>query len=458
MFGRSIEPSVVPNAASELRHMRYTLTVASLALALSASAQSYYFPPLAGSTWDTIQPSSLGWCQDRVDSLYDFLEQENTKGFLLLKNGKIVLEKYFGTFTQDSSWYWASAGKTLTGFMVGMAQEQGFLDINAPTSQYLGTGWTACSPVQEAAITVRHQLTMTTGLDDGVQPDSDCTDPICLQYLADPGTRWAYHNAPYTLLRDVLQSATGQSPNLWTYQQVSSRIGMSGLWLDMGWNNVFFSTPRSMARFGHLLLNKGVWDTDTLLHDPAYFTAMTTSSQTLNESYGYLTWLNGQNSFMVPGLQLQIPGSIIPNAPADMFMALGKNDQKIHVVPSEDMVVVRMGNPADSTSLVPIVFDNQLWAYINALSCPMAAPEAVGVSNAWSLYPNPCGERIALRNMSGAQGKYTAECTDALGRMVITSTFVGQPTFDTSDLRSGVYTMRIMAPDGTSVQQRFVKQ
>ncbi len=299
---------------------------------------------------------------------------------------------------------------------------------------------------------------MTSGLDDGVQPDSDCTDPNCLLYLADPGTRWAYHNAPYTLPRDVLQSATGQNPNLWTYQQVGSRIGMNGLWLDLGWNNVFFSTPRNMARFGHLLLNQGVWDTDTLLHDQAYFTAMTTSSQTLNKSYGYLTWLNGQNSFMVPGLQLQIPGSIIPNAPADMFMALGKNDQKIHVVPSEDMVVVRMGNPADSTSLVPIVFDNQLWAYINALSCPMVTTEVASVSDAWSLYPNPCSDVVTLRNASDVHGKYAVEYMDALGRLLATATFVAQHTFDTNHLRSGVYTLRITAADGTVVQRRFVKE
>src|SRR5262245_52854379 len=100
-----------------------------------------YFPPLTGSTWDTLSPSALGWCPDRIDSLYDFLEEKNTKGFIVLKDGRIVLEKYFGTFTQDSAWYWASAGKTLTAFLIGQAQEQGFFDIDDSTSQYLGAGW-----------------------------------------------------------------------------------------------------------------------------------------------------------------------------------------------------------------------------------------------------------------------------------------------------------------------------
>lgn len=434
----------------------YLLLLPFLLCPFASQSQSTYFPPLVGSAWDTLSPASLGWCQNRIDSLYDFLEQKNTKGFLILKDGKIVLEKYFGTFTQDSSWYWASAGKTLTGFLVGMAQEQGFLDINDPTSQYLGTGWTACSPVQEAAITVRHQLTMSTGLDDGVLPDNDCTDPNCLEYLADPGTRWAYHNAPYTLLRDVLQGATGLTPNQWTYQQVGSRIGMYGLWIDVGWNNVHFSTPRAMARFGHLLLNNGIWDSDTLLHDQAYFTAMTTTSQPLNESYGYLTWLNGQNSFMLPGSQFVFGGSPIPNAPADMYMALGKNDQKIHVVPSEDMVVVRMGHSADSTSLVPIVFDNELWAYINALSCSLGAEDVMTANGAWSISPNPVSDRLVIR--PPASGAYTAECIDALGHVVALLSFASEGILDTSAWRNGVYVLRIISSSGGAVQHRFVKQ
>ena len=93
-------------------------------------AQALYFPPINGSeTWDTLSPAALGWCTNKIDSLYNYLQQENTKGFMVLKDGKIVLEKYFGTFTKDSAWYWASAGKTLTSFLIGQAQEEGFLKI-----------------------------------------------------------------------------------------------------------------------------------------------------------------------------------------------------------------------------------------------------------------------------------------------------------------------------------------
>ncbi|MEO8067067.1 MAG: serine hydrolase [Flavobacteriales bacterium] len=435
----------------------YLLLLPFLLCPYASQGQATYFPPLVGTAWDTLSPGTLGWCQNRIDSLYAYLEQKNTKGFVVLKDGRIVLEKYFGTFTQDSLWYWASAGKTLTAFLVGMAQEQGYLDIDDSTSHYLGAGWTSCTPQQEGAITLRHQLTMTTGLNDALLPDPDCTDPQCLVYLADPGTRWAYHNAPYTLLRNVLENATGQNENLWTYNQVGSRIGMSGFWFDAGWNNVFFSTPRAMARYGLLLLNRGIWANDTLLHDQAYFDAMTTSSQAINESYGYLTWLNGQGNFMLPGFQFQFPGPLIPNAPADMFMAQGKNDQKIHVVPSEGLVVVRMGNSSDSTSLVPVLFDNEMWAYINALSCGLGATEVEAGEGSWTIGPNPFADGVVVLAPSALSGPIAIACTDALGRSTLHAQFATRLEVATTAWPPGLYLVRLSAADGTTVVRRIVK-
>ena len=146
-------------------------------------AQNLYFPPLTGNAWDTIAPVQLGWCPNKIDTLLQFLEDENTKAFLVLKDGKIVIEQYYDNFTANSLWYWASAGKSLTAFLTGLAQEQNYLSISDTTSTYLGTGWTSCTPAQEEKITIRNQLTMTSGLDDGYS-NSDCTDDTCLFYLA----------------------------------------------------------------------------------------------------------------------------------------------------------------------------------------------------------------------------------------------------------------------------------
>ncbi len=364
-------------------------------------AQKLYFPPLSGPEWQTTDPSSLRWCSESIDSLYQFLESEQSKAFIVLKDGKIVLEKYFDTFTKDSLWYWASAGKTLTAFLIGMAQQEGALKLTDKTSAYLGKGWTSCPQDKEDLITIWHQLTMSSGLDDGVA-DNHCTQSSCLVYKSDAGSRWAYHNAPYTLLRDVLTKATGLNEQSYIQTRLKSRTGMNGLWFTSGFDNVFASTARSMARFGLLVLNKGIWNGDSLLHDQSYFNAMVNPSQSLNESYGYLWWLNGKASFMLPGLQVRFTGSYAPEAPKDMFAGIGKNGQLLCVVPSQNLVVLRMGT-SNGTGFddVPIILCNQMWALLNRVICnnPVADEDIHHQSIRPRLITNPVSESLRVEGL-----------------------------------------------------------
>jgi CubicO group peptidase (beta-lactamase class C family) len=422
------------------------------ALPLFSQSPALYFPPKVGNTWQTTAPSSLGFCQERIDSLYQFLEDKNTKSFLLLKDGKIVLEKYFGTYVQDSIWYWASAGKSLSAFLVGQAQDEGLLDIQDPTSTYLGNGWTSATPEKEALITIWHQLTMTNGLED-IVPDANCTDPACLIYKADAGTRWAYHNAPYHLIHDVLESASGTTLNLFTKTRLLDQTGMKGLWL----NHIFYSKARDMARYGLLALAGGIWDGDTLLHDQQFVYDMSHRSQNLNKSYGYLWWLNGQESFMLPGLQIAFPGKLIPNAPDDMYSALGKNDQKIHVVPSKGWVLVRQGNDAGiigpGGGSVPIAFDNQLWDYLNQLDCTsVATHEELDNEPVVTVFPNPTQEQWQLKTSSIPE---RIELYDVLGTRL--RILQNTATVDATSLGSGIYWLKIWQ-NGGSVLKSVVKQ
>ncbi len=322
-----------------------------------------YFPPINSDTWETTSLDDLGWNTDAEQSLYDFLEENGTKAFLVLKDGKIIMERYFGDHTQDSPWYWASAGKTLTAFTTGVALQEGYLSLNDKTSDYLGMGWTSLSTEKEDLIAVWHQLTMTSGMDD---TQGDCKTPDCLTYIADAGTRWAYHNAPYTLIQDVVSNATQTDFEDYFDLKVKDRIGMTGAWISSnGLNNVYWSTARSMARFGLLNLNNGSWDGTPILDDEDYINAMKNTSQELNESYGYLWWLNGKDSAMVPQSQIVFDTELIPNAPDDLYAGLGKNDQKLYLVPSQNLVVVRMGEDTGGAALGPSGFDNELWRFLN---------------------------------------------------------------------------------------------
>jgi CubicO group peptidase (beta-lactamase class C family) len=375
-----------------MRHFLFLLFLGHFA---NLSAQNLYFPPNIGNSWDTIIPASLNYCQPKIDSLYNFLEVNNTKAFILLKDGKIVLEKYFGTHTATTPWQWASAGKTITSFMTGIAQQEGYLSISDTTSDYLGQGWTSCTPQKEEKITIRNQLTMTTGLDDGVT-DPFCTLDPCLIYKADAGTRWAYHNGPYTVLDSVLEVATGQTLNNYTTQKLKTPTGMTGSFFSVGYNNVFFSNARSMARFGLLILNNGNWNGNQILTDNSYYNEMVNTSQSLNQAYGYLWWLNGKPSFMVPTLQTVFPGFISPNAPADMISAIGAGGQFLNIVPSQNLVWLRMGDEPGN-SLVPFLLNDQIWQYVNDLVCQPAEQIALEDSNQGvDIYPNPANHILNI--------------------------------------------------------------
>ena len=409
---------------------------------INSKSQSIYFPPTTGTDWETTSPASLGWCENNVDSFLNYLDTKNTKAFILLKDGKIVIEKYFGTFTQDSAWYWASAGKSLTSFMVGLAQQENYLSINDKTSKYLGEGWTNCSLEQENKITIRHQLTMTTGLDDGVE-DPHCTIDTCLIYKADAGTRWAYHNGPYTVLDGVIENATGQTLNNYVYQKLKTKTGISGLYFKTNFDNVFYSKARSMARYGLLILNKGNWDGTQILTDTTYFNEMTNTSQNLNKSYGYLWWLNGKQSFMIPQSQYVFQQKLCQNAPDDMFAAIGKNGQFINVVPSQNLVFIRMGNAPDASE-VPFTFNDTIWAKLNLVIYCGTTPFANYINNEnknLKVYPNPSKNNFYVEFENG---KFDFQLFDVTGKLVCEKqNCIQKIEINTSKYQNGIYFVQV---------------
>ncbi|MQP53406.1 MULTISPECIES: serine hydrolase [unclassified Flavobacterium] len=329
----------------------------------SNNEEEMYFPPIGSSTWETKTISNLGWNQDAVQPLLDYLELKNSKSFIILQNGRIVMENYFNGHTASTNWYWASAGKTLTATVTGIAEQEGYLSINNKVSDYLGEGWTSIPLAKENLITNKHLLTMSSGLNDAL---GDNVSPANLQYVADAGTRWAYHNV-YVKLQDVVSEATGQTWTNYFNTKLRDKIGMTGgAWIQNGGLSVYWSNTRSMARFGLLALNNGKWENNQIINEN-YFRNGTTTSQNINLSYGYLWWLNGKTSYHLPQSQFQFSGSLITSAPNDMYCALGKNDQKIYVIPSKKIVIIRMGNEADSSTFGLSDFDDVLWQKINAV-------------------------------------------------------------------------------------------
>ncbi|MUH37228.1 class C beta-lactamase-related serine hydrolase [Zobellia amurskyensis] len=327
-----------------------------------------YFPEVGSLSWETITPEQLNWDEANLPDLYDYLERKNSKGFIILKNGRIVVEKYFNGHSENNDWLWYSAGKTLVSSTVGIAQDEGFLSINDKSSDYLGDNWSSLTTEKQDLITVKNHLSMNTGLQDYVGQILKwiCTQPSCFDYEADAGERWAYHQGAFTMLKDVVTNATATDFKEYFNTKIRDKIGMDGSWSEETLLTLYSSNTRSMARWGLLIENEGVWDTETII-SKTYINQMTNTSQSINKSYGYLWWLNGKESYMSTTSQTVVSGSLVPNAPADMIAALGANDQKIYVIPSRDLVVVRCGDSAGETQLGLSSFDNELWDKISAV-------------------------------------------------------------------------------------------
>ncbi|MGI9159797.1 MAG: T9SS type A sorting domain-containing protein, partial [Saprospiraceae bacterium] len=158
-------------------------------------------------------------------------------------------------------------------------------------------------------------------------------------------------------------------------------------------------------------------------------------------------------TFMLPDVPFVFTGKLIPNAPDDLFAALGKNDQKIHVVPSKGWVVVRQGEAAGGPNgnLVPVVFDTQLWARLNTLVCNPTAVQETAHNPEIKIQPNPAGEawtitsaasieRIELYHSAGQPAYLRAGLSDTTHRI------------EAAELPAGVYYLKIWSAGSLQVR------
>ena len=412
--------------------------------------QNDYFPSTNNNNWDSISPSTLNWCEDSITSLYNYLGSQNSKSFILLKDGKIVLEKYFGTYTQDSSFLWYSAAKSLRAILIGKAQEEGLLNISDKTSDYLGPNWTSLPITKEDSITIRHQLTMTTGLDES---NFTCENANCLNYIADAGSRWAYHNGPYGLLKPILENATGTTLNAYTNSKIKNPIGMNGFWISALGINTYYSKARSMARYGLLISNKGIWNNNIIISDSNFINQMISPSQALNPSYGYLWWLNGQSSFITTGTPTSISGSIAPNAPSDLYTAAGSQGQYISISPSNGLIMIRQGLSSNG-GLTDFDLHDQIWKKIMSLSCnSFSGIDKNSSNNLIQIAPNPSSDLITVSHTNSYLKIVEISIYNLAGQLLIKT---NNPTISIKELSQGSYILKAYGNQQV-FSQKFIK-
>jgi CubicO group peptidase (beta-lactamase class C family) len=179
---------------------------------------------------------------------------------------------------------------------------------------------------------------------------------------------------------------------------------------------------------------------------------MISTSQNINLGYGYLWWLNGKSSYMLPTVQIVFPGSYAPAAPSDMYSGLGKNGQILSIAPSKGLVVVRMGNQA-SGGEVPNQLCNSIWARLNKAMCSITSVGENNSANARiSVFPNPANSVINVGLPQPDQA--VLEIRNTVGQVIIREQ--NKTTIDVSALESGLYFL--MIKQGTQTYtEKFIK-
>ncbi len=308
-----------------------------------------YYP--RGAFWEARSPVELGFDATALDEAVQYAARHNSTGLVIVRGGRLAAERYWQQWTPETAWPIFSASKSVAATLVGMAIEEGIFPGVEQSASALVPAWRG---TPKESITIRHLLSMTSGIKVGMLRDGQFVDAFeqtaALPLDHPPGEHWDYNTAVYRMLLRMLEVASGETLNRYTQRKLAPLQLRHSRW-DCGLapNNMtnctwFRSTLREMAKFGLLVLHNGRWEDQQLISAP-FVKESTSPSQKLNPSYGYFWWLNGKPSFRLPDGRVA-QGTLWPDCPPDAFGALGAQDKKIYVVPSLDLVIARHGGPA----------------------------------------------------------------------------------------------------------------
>lgn len=319
--------------------------------ATTAPAPSTTVATVPGDEWVRVTAGDAGLEPGAIDRARTIATEAESDCLVVVHDGRLVHEEYWGAATADSDQEIFSATKSVSGVLVGIADDLGLLDIDDPASTHL-TEWQG-TPSED--VTIRSLLTNTSGrywdfttdYVDMTGADDRSGFAIALDQQHEPDTVWVYNNAAIQTLEEVLERATGQDVEAFANEYLFGPTGMDVTFgRDPAGNPAtYFSLQAGcldMARFGLLALEGGQWGGDQVVSS-TFMDAATSPSTDLNAAYGYLWWLNAEDGWVHPDPRRDTSAAFWPDAPADAFAALGLGNQVVAVLPSQDLVVVRLG-------------------------------------------------------------------------------------------------------------------
>ncbi|MCZ8519708.1 MULTISPECIES: serine hydrolase domain-containing protein [Paenibacillus] len=329
--------------------------------------QRNYWPTAA---WQSADPAAVGMDEKKLAELEPVIASEysNISGIVVVRKGYIAYERYDHGYGADAAHHVASVTKSILSALMGMAIEAGYItDADQKVLDFFPEYDPDAADKQKREITIRDLLTMTApySFADWHEPlDKMCMQPDWTSYALDmlghKGSRGAfkYSTAGAHLLSAIITRSTGQSAREFAVERLFKPIGMKAIpdndmeafgfddlfgdkvkgWVKDpqgnstgGWGLTL--TPRDMARFGFLYLNRGVWDRHQVIPE----TWIEESTAMNPNHYGYLWWLREEDGISA-------------------YLALGDGGNVICCIPDKDLVVAIASefipNPRDRWTLI----------------------------------------------------------------------------------------------------------
>ena len=305
------------------------------------------------------EPSSSDLHLQRLGAIVDgaFMEDDpnrlrRTRAVLIIHRGRLVAERYAPGFSRDTPLPGWSMAKSVMNALVGILVKQGKIALHdpVPVAQWHSSG----DP--RRAITMEHLLHMSSGL----QFDESYRNPlsdvmvmllaspdaaaiaIARPLASDPGTQWHYSSGTTNIIARVIRNIVGdqQYPDF-PRQALFERIGMSSATMETDSMGTFvgssfmYATARDWARLGMLYQQDGMWNGERILPEGWVAYSRTPAPHSPGGQYGAHFWLR-----YPPELQCKVKS---PPFPDDAFHAIGHEGQHLTVVPSRELVIVRLG-------------------------------------------------------------------------------------------------------------------
>ncbi len=310
-------------------------------------AEPVYWPT---EGWRTTTPEAAGY-NSRAAS--DALQELHRRGIaidslMIIHNGYVALDAYFAPYDGSFAHNLASVTKSVMTTLIGIAADQGRIDLDKPMVSYFPDRTIANMDERKARLTVRQLASMVNGMESGCYEDDAGTvqsmrsHPDWLQAALDrpmvdePGTKFCYDSPGMHILSGILQEATGQTALQFGQQYLFGPLGIhDAIWdvdpqgYNRGWGDLYL-TPASAAKIGYLWLHQGNWDGKQIVSQAWVLGSVHPQIRPVNHdyAYGYGWWINNSHYF-----------------------AAGRGGQEIRVFPTLNTVVVITGGGYDFSDI-----------------------------------------------------------------------------------------------------------